>query len=123
MDFQDVFHKVSIFFLQLKVRQKLHAYQNARQNLDGFAKFKAYSADDYTIRIDAISGASNYSVGSVITLESSAVAFNTAKSTVQFTGLAGVTQITLVSNLEKILQVTAVSITDEVYVVTSSKQY
>ena len=93
------------------------------QNLDGFAKFKAYSADDYTIRIDAISGASNYSVGSVITLESSAVAFNTAKSTVQFTGLAGVTQITLVSNLEKILQVTAVSNTDEVYLVTSSKHY
>ena len=35
-------------------------------NLDSFAKFKPYSDDDYSVRIDEVSGSSSFIVGSVV---------------------------------------------------------
>ena len=92
-------------------------------NLDDFALFKDYSTDDYTIRIDEISGSSNFAVGSVITLSSGDISFNADKDIATITNLTGVSKITIVANLTRILQATAVANTDEVYVVTGSKHY
>ena len=47
-------------------------------NLDSFAKFKPYSDDDYSVRIDEVSGSSAYIVGSVITLNGDDVSYNAA---------------------------------------------
>ena len=92
-------------------------------NLDEYAVFKPYSDDDYSVRIDEISGSSSFIVGSVITLDSGDVSFNAAYSTIQITGLTGVTKITLIADLTKILQVTAVSNSDEVYIITGTNHY
>ena len=93
------------------------------QNLDGFAKFKPYSDDDYSIRIDEVSGSSSYIVGSVVQISSSNISFNSAYSTAQITGLTGVLKITVIATLDKILQATAVANSDEVYVITGTKHY
>jgi len=93
------------------------------QNLDSFGKFKPYSDDDYSIRIDEVAGGSPYIVGSVINIVSGNISYNAAYSTAQITGLTGVLKITLVANLTKIMQATAVSNTDEVYVITSTNHY
>ena len=92
-------------------------------NLDSFAKFKPYSDDDYSVRIDEVSGSSAYIVGSVITLNGDDVSYNAAYSTINITGLTGVLKVTLIVNLTKILQVTARANSDEVYVITSTRNY
>ena len=73
-------------------------------NLDEYGFFKTYSDDDYSIRIDEVSGSSTFIVGSVITLNSGDITFNNAYSTAQITNLTGVTKITLIANLTKIVQ-------------------
>lgn len=92
-------------------------------NLDEFAKFKDYADDDYSIRIDEVSGSSAFVVGSVINVSSNDVSYNSAYSTIQITNLTGVTKITLIANLAKILQVTAVANSDTVYVISDSLHY
>ncbi|AOO02099.1 hypothetical protein Np151112_088 [Synechococcus phage S-RIM2] len=92
-------------------------------NLDSFAKFKPYTDDDYSVRIDEVSGSSAFIVGSVITLDGNNVSYNAAYSTINITGLTGVLKITLITNLTKILQVTARANSDEVYVITSTRNY
>ncbi|NHK40189.1 hypothetical protein, partial [Thermus thermophilus] len=93
------------------------------QNLDSFAKFKPYSDDDYSVRIDEISGSSTFIVGSVVTISGGDISYNAAYSTATITNLTGVLKITLVANLTKILRVTAVSNSDEVYVITDTRHY
>ena len=93
------------------------------QNLDSFAKFKPYSDDDYSVRIDEISGSSTFIVGSVVTINGGDISYNAAYSTATITNLTGVLKITLVANLTKILRVTAVSNSDEVYVITDTRHY
>ena len=92
-------------------------------NLDEFATFKPFSTEHYKVKIVEISGTSSFIPGSVVDITDSDISFNTAKSTAQITNLTGVTKITLISTLDKILQVTAVSNTDEVYVITSDRHY
>jgi len=92
-------------------------------NLDDFAVFKPYNDADYSVRIDEISGSSTFIVGSVITLNSGDISFNSGYSTTQITNLTGVTKITLIANLTKILQATAVANSDEVYVITGTNNY
>jgi hypothetical protein len=99
------------------------APEGGSNNLDEFAKFKPYNDDEYSVRIDEVSGASPYIVGSVITIDSNSITYNAAYSTTQITGLTGVLKITLITTLSKILQVTAVANSDEVYVVTDTKHY
>ncbi|AMO42876.1 virion structural protein [Cyanophage S-RIM50] len=92
-------------------------------NLDEYAKFKTYSELDYSIRIDEVGGSSPYSVGSVVTLDSGDFSWNSAYSTLQIINLTGVLKITLVTRLQKILQVTAVSNSDTVYVISDTLHY
>jgi hypothetical protein len=92
-------------------------------NLDEFAKFKPYTDDDYNVRIDEVSGSSPFVVGSVVTIDSGDISFNTAYSEATVTNLTGVLKITLIANLAKRLQVTAVSNSDEVYVITQTAHY
>ena len=92
-------------------------------NLDDFAKLKEFDVNDYSIRIDEVSGGSTYIPGSVVDITSSDITFNTAYSTCQITNLAGVLKITLTANLTKILQVSSVANTDEVYCITSTSHY
>ncbi|AXF41237.1 virion structural protein [Cyanophage S-TIM4] len=94
------------------------------QNLDSFAKFKPHSDIDYAIRIDEVSpSGSPFIVGSVVTITSSDISFNSAYSTAQITNLTGVLKITVIANLTKILQVTAVTNSDQVYVITGTNHY
>ena len=99
------------------------APEGGSNNLDQFAKFKPYNDDDYSVRIDEVSGSSPYIVGSVVTIDSDSITYNADYTTAQITGLTGVLKITLVSTLQKVLQVTAVSNTDKVYVITGTKHY
>ena len=92
-------------------------------DLDEFATFKPFNVNDYKVRIVEISGSSSFIPGSVVDITSSDISFNSAKSTAQITNLTGVTKITLISTLDKILQATAVSNTDEVYVITGNRHY
>lgn len=92
-------------------------------NLDEFATFKPYSDDDYSIRIDEVAGSSPFVVGSVVTINSGDISFNSAYSQATITNLTGVLKITLIANLTKRLQVTAVSNSDEVYVITGTAHY
>ena len=92
-------------------------------NLDEYAYFKTVTDDDYRVRIDEISGSSPYIVGSVVSLSEATVTFNAAYSTINIQGLTGVTKITLISTLSKILQVDAVSNSDIVYVITDNSHY
>ena len=92
-------------------------------NLDEYAKFKSYADNDYSVKIVEVSGSSGFVVGSVVTLNSTDVSFNSSRSTVQITNLTGVTKITLVANLSKILQVSAVANSDTVYCVSDTLHY
>ena len=92
-------------------------------NLDSFARFKAFSAEDYSIRVDEISGTSPYVVGSVINVDPANVSYTNNNQDIQITGLTAVTKITLTVHLEKLLQVTAVANSDTVYCITSSSHY
>ena len=92
-------------------------------NLDSFGTFKPYADDDYSVRIDQVSGSSAYIVGSVVTIGSGAISFNSDYSQATISGLTGVLKITLVANLTKILQATAVANSDEVYVITDTSHY
>ena len=93
------------------------------QDLDAFAKFKPWIAPDYTVRIDEVASGSPYIVGSVVEVSASNVSFNTAYSTMQITGLTAVLKITVTANLTKILQVSSVANSDQVYVITSGHHY
>lgn len=97
--------------------------EGGTNNLDEFAKFKPYTDDDYAVRIDEVSGSSPFIVGSVVTINSGDITYNSAYSTAQITNLTGVLKITLVTTLSKILQATAVANSDEVYVITGTKHY
>ena len=92
-------------------------------NLDEYGKFKEYGPSVYRIRILETSGTSTYIPGSVVEVPTGNITFNTAKSTIQITGLTAVTKIDLITDLEKILQVTAVSNSDTVYVITGDSHY
>ncbi|AOO10673.1 hypothetical protein RW060613_085 [Synechococcus phage S-RIM8] len=92
-------------------------------NLDQYAKFKSFSEFDYSVRIDEVGGSSTYSVGSVVVLEPGQITWNASYSTAQITGLTGVLKITLIANLAKILQVTSVSNSDIVYVISNTLHY
>ena len=92
-------------------------------DLDEFATFKSFNINHYSVRIVEISGSSAFIPGSVIDITSADISFNAAKSTARITNLTGVTKITLISTLDKILQATAVSNTDEVYVITGKRHY
>ena len=92
-------------------------------NLDSFATFKPYADEDYSVRIDQVSGSSAYIVGSVVTIGSGAITWNSDYSQATISGLTGVLKITLVANLTKILQATAVANSDEVYVITNTSHY
>ena len=97
--------------------------EGGSNNLDELSKFKPYSDDDYSVRIDEVSGSSTFIVGSVININSSDISFNAAFTTAQITNLTGVLKITLVANLSKTLQVTAVANSDLVYVITGTRHY
>ena len=92
-------------------------------NLDDFAKFKPFAADVYSVRIDEVSGSTPYITGSVVEITTNDISFNAAKTTAQITNLTGVTKITLIADLDKLLQVTAVANTDEVYIITGNRHY
>ena len=92
-------------------------------NLDEVAKFKPYSDDDYSVRIDEVSGSSSFIVGSVVTINETDISYNSEYTTATITGLTGVLKITLVATLKKTLQVTAVANSDEVYVITATRHY
>jgi len=92
-------------------------------NLNEFARFKPYTDEDYLIRIDEVSGGSPYVVGSVVTINSGDISFNSDYSEATIVNLTGVLTITLIANLTKRLQVTAVENSDEVYVITSTAHY
>ena len=86
-------------------------------------KFKPYSDEDYLVRIDAVLTGSSYVVGSVVSLNSSNFSFNSDFSQTTITGLAAVTQISIVTNLTKILQVDSINNTDLVFVRTNTSHY
>ena len=94
-------------------------------NLDEYSYFKDYSTNSsaYRVRIDEIGGSSPYIVGSVVSLDNATVSYNAAYNTINIQGLTGVTKITLITDLNKILQVDAVSNSDLVYVITSNSHY
>ena len=80
------------------------------------ARFKSYAQEDFTVRIDDTAPAgSPYIIGSVITPTDTQVSYNADRSQLTITGLTAVTQITLNTNLEKILQISAVNQTDRVF--------
>jgi hypothetical protein len=92
-------------------------------NLDEFAKFTPFNTDSYSVKILEVSGSSTFIVGSVVSIETGDISFNSAYSTAQITNLTGVLKITLISTLDKILQCTAVNNTDEVYAITGNRHY
>ena len=92
-------------------------------NLHEYSYFRPYSDEDYSVRIDEISGASPYIVGSVVSLSDATVTYNADYNTINIQGLTGVAKITLITNLNKILQVDAVSNSDLVYVITDTSHY
>ncbi len=80
------------------------------------ARFKIYGQEDYTVRIDDTAPAgSPYIVGSVITPEEGQITYNADRSQLTISGLTAVTEITLITNLDKILQLAAVNATDRVF--------
>ena len=92
-------------------------------NLNLFGKFKPWGTEVYKARILETSGTSPYIPGSVIEIPSSSLSWNAEYSTLQITGLTAVVKIDLIADLTKILQVTAVSNSDEVYVITNNSHY
>ena len=92
-------------------------------NLDQYARFKPFQVDQYQVKIEEVSGVTNFVVGSVVNLTSDDVSYNAGYTTINIDNLTGVTKITLITNLDKLLQVTAVNNSDLVYVITSSSHY
>ena len=92
-------------------------------NLDEYARFKPFAVDQYQVKIEEVSGVTNYVVGSVVNLSSNQVSYNAGYTQIDITGLTGVTKITLITNLNKVLQVNSVVRSDLVYVITSSSHY
>ena len=93
-------------------------------NLHQFAQFiETFDDSNFVIKVSEISGTSPYVPGSVINIAESNVSYNSDYNTIQITGLTGVTKIDLIATLEKILQVTNVSNSDEVYVITDVSHY
>jgi hypothetical protein len=87
------------------------------------AVFKEYSDDDYQIRIDDVISGSPYSRGSVVVLGSSFFSFTSDRKQVTIDGLTAVTQISLLTNLKKVLQITDISNTSRLFVNTASSHY
>ena len=80
------------------------------------ARFKVYGQEDFTVRIDDTAPAgSPYIIGSVITPDEDQVTYNADRSQLTISGLTAVTEITLITNLDKILQLTAVNATDRIF--------
>ena len=92
-------------------------------NLDEYAKFKPWSTDGYAIRIVEVAGSSNFIPGSVVAINSEDISFNSDYTTATITNLTGVTTATIVTTLKKVLQVTAVSNTNEMYGITDTRHY
>ena len=101
-------------------------------NLNLFGKFKPYAEADYNIRIEEVSGTSPYIVGSVVSVPTvddgqgnlvPQISYNSDYSSATITNLTGVTKISLIANLSKIVNVTGVTASDSVYVITSSAHY
>jgi YHYH protein len=87
------------------------------------ATFKTYSDDDYLIRIDEIIVGASYARGSVITLGSSNFSFNTARTSVTITGLSSVTQISLITNLKRTMQIDSIANTNRIFARTTTSHY
>ena len=88
------------------------------------ARFKTYNINDYTVRIDATAPAgSPYIVGSVITPTSDTVSWNADRTELTIGAspnqLTAVTQITLITNLEKIVILDDAANTDKIYFTTA----
>ena len=95
-------------------------------NLDDFAVFRAFDSNDsdnYRVRIESVSSGSTFIPGSVVTITSSDISFNSDFTTATITNLTGVLTATIITTLEKVLQCTAVSNTDEVYIITADRHY
>ncbi|AIX20959.1 structural protein [Synechococcus phage ACG-2014d] len=85
------------------------------------ARFKNYAQEDFSVRIDDTAPAgSPFIIGSVITPNIDQVTYNADRSQLTISGLTAVTEITLVTNLDKILQIEAVSNTDKVFIKTDN---
>jgi len=94
--------------------------------LDQYAKFRAYSETNYSVRIDEVAANAAYPKGSVVAIPNPTqnLAFNgTGNTNITITGLTGVLAITLICTLEKKLLVSSVENTDSVYVITSNRHY
>jgi hypothetical protein len=87
------------------------------------AIFKEYSDDDYQVRIDEVITGSSYSRGSVYILGSSFFSFSSDEKQLTISGLTAVTQITLITNLRKVLQITASSNTNQLFVRSATSHY
>ena len=87
------------------------------------ATFKTYSDDDYLIRIDEIITGASYARGSVITLGSGNFSFNTARTSVTITGLSSVTQISLITNLKRTMQIDDINNTNRIFTRTTASHY
>ena len=79
------------------------------------ARFKSYAQEDFTVRIDDTAPAGSPYIIGVITPTDTQVSYNADRSQLTITGLTAATQITLNTNLEKILQISAVNQTDRVF--------
>ena len=96
---------------------------NATNNLDQFARFKPHDDRDYSVRIDAIGGSSEFVVGSVVSLTADQLSFNSTYTQLTIDDLIGVTKITLITNLEKIVKYTAINNTDTAFAATFTDNY
>jgi hypothetical protein len=87
------------------------------------AIFKDYSDDDYQVRVDEVISGSSYSRGSVYILGSSFFSFSSDKKQLTISGLTAVTQITLTTNLKKVLQINTSANTDQLFVRSATSHY
>jgi hypothetical protein len=94
---------------------------NIPEELD--AIFKEYSDDDYQVRIDEVISGSVYSRGSVYVLGSSFFSFTSNRKQLTISGLTAVTQISLITNLKKILEISSINNTNTLFVRSSTSHY
>jgi len=87
------------------------------------ALFKPYSELDYSVRIDDVIAGSAFSKGSVYALSSNYFSFNTAYTQATISGLASVTKITVITNLNKTFQIVDEAFTQEMYVRSATSHY
>jgi len=87
----------------------------------GTKEFKAYSADDYVLKIVDVIAGSNFLPGDIVPIGFNGVniSFNAAHTVATLTGLTAVTKITLKSNLRKIVKSVSNTNTGDLYVVAS----